>query len=77
MSWTAQASGTTQSLTGVWGSRATDVFAVGHGGTILHYDGVSWIAQASTAQFLNGVWGSDSTHVFAVGDAGLVLLGSR
>jgi hypothetical protein len=30
------ASGTTQGLIGVWGTSATDVFAVGGGGTILH-----------------------------------------
>ncbi len=30
------------SLTAVWGSSATDVWAVGAHGTILHYDGVTW-----------------------------------
>ena len=29
-------------LTSVWGSSATDVWAVGAHGTVLHYDGVSW-----------------------------------
>lgn len=29
-------------LTSVWGSGATDVWAVGAHGTILHYDGVAW-----------------------------------
>ena len=31
-----------RALTGVWGSSASDVFAVGCRGTILHYDGTSW-----------------------------------
>ena len=37
--WTPMESGTTLELRGVWGSSATDVFAVGVGGIILHYDG--------------------------------------
>jgi hypothetical protein len=32
-------SGTTYELRGVWGSAADDVFAVGIGGVIRHYDG--------------------------------------
>src|SRR5439155_245664 len=56
---TAQPSGTTQVLYGVWGSGRKDVFAVGTGGTILHYDGTSWTVQPSgTPQVLYGVWGS-------------------
>ncbi len=30
------------SLSGVWGSSSSDVFAVGAGNTILHYDGREW-----------------------------------
>ena len=41
------------SLGGVWGSSATNVFAVG--GTILHYDGNTWSAQASDAPGLSAV----------------------
>ncbi|MFL5487195.1 MAG: Ig-like domain-containing protein, partial [Gemmatimonadaceae bacterium] len=37
-SWTAQASGTAQPLYAVWGISASDVFAVGGAGTILHYN---------------------------------------
>jgi len=37
--WTPMDSGTTNALRGVWGSSATDVFAVGIGGVILYYDG--------------------------------------
>jgi hypothetical protein len=33
--WTAQNSGTTNSLTGVWGADANNVWAVGGTGTIL------------------------------------------
>ena len=34
-------------LDGVWGSSATDVFAVGDSGTILHYNGSAWSAMSS------------------------------
>ena len=76
-SWTAQPSGTSAVLLGVWGSGRTDVFAVGStGGAILHYDGTSWTAQTSgTSEDLSGVWGSGGTDVFAVG--GSLLHGTR
>jgi hypothetical protein len=38
-SWTEMDSGTIASLHSVWGSSPNDVFAVGHWGTTLHYDG--------------------------------------
>jgi hypothetical protein len=60
-------------LFGVWGTSASDVFAVGAGppgppGVILHYDGASWtmIASSSTDGF-DGVWGSSSSDVYVVG----------
>jgi hypothetical protein len=49
--WTSfsspMSSGTTDYLLAVWGSASDDVFAVGEGGLILHYDGASWSAMAS------------------------------
>ena len=42
LTWTAQASGTTQYLTDFWGSAPDDVYAVGFGGTVLHYNGSAW-----------------------------------
>jgi len=70
----AQTSGVTQILNGVWGSSASSIWAVGAGGTILKFDGTSWSAQASgTTQNLNGVWGSSATSVWAVGDSGTIL----
>ncbi len=61
-------------LRGVWGSSSTDVFAVGAGGTILHYNGSTWIGMtSSTANNLYGIWGSSSSDVFAVGASGTIL----
>ena len=63
-----------QSLAGVSALDATHVWAVGHGGTILFYDGSSWTAQASdTTDTLWGVSALDATHVWAVGDGGTIL----
>ena len=51
------------------GVPASDVFAVGDGGTILHYNGSTWSSMTSgTTNYLRGVWGSSGSDVFAVGD---------
>ncbi len=72
--WYEMESGTASPLYGAWGSSATDVFAVGGSGTILHYDGSSWSAMSSgTTNHLNEVWGSSATDVFAVGTFGTIL----
>ena len=64
----------TANLTGVWGTSGTDVFAVGAGGTILHYNGTSWSSMTSgTTNTLSGVWGSSGTNIFAVGASGTIL----
>ena len=72
--WVPVPSGTTQELRGIWGSSPSDIFAVGTGGAILHYDGSAWASMASpTAVILGGVWGSSETDVFATGDEGTLL----
>ncbi len=61
-------------LKGVWGSSATDVFAVGENGMILHYDGLEWIKMKSpTVEHLYGVWGSSPSNVYAVGASGTII----
>ena len=68
--WQKQPSGTTQNLNGLWGSSATDVYAVGSAGTILHSRGDGqWTAQTSgTTATLNAVWGSSSTDLYVAGE---------
>ena len=62
-------------LSSVWGSGASDYFAVGNNGTIVRFDGSKWSAMnagvGSTA--LSGVWGSSPANVFAVGSKGTIL----
>ena len=78
LSWSSMTSGTTVQLNGVWGSNASNVFAVGASGTILHYNGNAWSKMTSgiTGLFppsLNGIWGSNASNVFAVGASGTIL----
>jgi hypothetical protein len=64
-----QASG----LYGIWGSSASNIFAVGNGGKILRYNGTSWSAMASpTSRLLVRLSGSSATDVWAVGDSVLI-----
>lgn len=62
-------------LHAIWSRSASDVFAVGDTGVVLHYDGTTWSPQTSgSLQSLNAVFGVSSTGpIFAVGDAGTIL----
>ena len=62
------------SLSDVWGTSSSDVYAVGWGGTILHYDGHAWEEMPSgTTEGLSGDWGASSSDVFAVGRGNTIL----
>jgi hypothetical protein len=67
--WVLDQSGVSATLWSVWGSSATDVYAVGDGGVILHSTGNGdWAVQTSgVTQTLQAVWGSGSGDVYAVG----------
>ena len=62
-------------VTDVWGTASDNVFAVGGGPEIAHYDGTSWSSMdaAGADHTLWGVWGTSGTDIFAVGDGGTVL----
>jgi len=61
-------------LNGVWGTSATNVFAVGDDGIILHYDGKLWTPMDSgTTANLYAVWGYSSNSVYVVGSYGTIL----
>ncbi|MBK8014456.1 MAG: hypothetical protein IPK13_24290 [Deltaproteobacteria bacterium] len=48
--WVAVTSApTTEDLFGVWGRAEDDLWAVGWGGTILHYDGTTWTRETTTS----------------------------
>jgi Bacterial Ig-like domain/FG-GAP-like repeat/Right handed beta helix region len=69
--WSAMNSGTIGALYGVWGSSASDIYAVG-AAQILHYDGVRWTQVYTSGVNFDGVWGSSSSDVYAVGDQTIV-----
>lgn len=72
ITWTAMESGTTRRLHDVWGSSATNVFAVGDGGTILHFDGTGWTQmQSGTTMDLYHIEGVAPNLVFAAGFSGV------
>ena len=59
----------------LWGSGASDVFAVGNGGVVSHFDGVEWTAQPTPPSTgnLRAVWGISSDEVYAVGERGSLI----
>src|SRR5207247_1746353 len=82
--WPSVSSGTTPPihLSAVWGSSASDVWAVGvqndYGkflhSIILHYNGTAWSpVWRGTTGALSGVWGTSASDVWAVGDNGTIL----
>lgn len=67
VTWKTVGSPTNQPLRRVWGSGANDVWAVGSGGTIIHWDGNMWSASASgTVQDIQAIWGTSATNIYAV-----------
>lgn len=58
-------------LNWVYGFGADDVFAVGNGGTVLHFDGHTWTREPTpTDENLWGVWGARPDALWAVGGSG-------
>jgi hypothetical protein len=56
---TCSASFVSGSFGDVWGSSASDVWAVGQDGAIAHWDGAAWSSSNSgTTSSLYAVWGS-------------------
>lgn len=76
LTWTVVDSRSSSLLEAIWGSSASDVWAVGEGGVIRRFTGgPSFVAvpDAPTRQALHGVWGSGPDDVWVVGDGGTIL----
>ncbi|MFD0894047.1 choice-of-anchor D domain-containing protein [Luteolibacter ambystomatis] len=75
LTWSDQPTGLSGSTTifyAIWGTDASNVWAVGSGSTILRYNGTSWALQGlsftpTANNHLWGVWGADANNVWAVG----------
>ncbi|ETR71714.1 MAG: hypothetical protein OMM_02282 [Candidatus Magnetoglobus multicellularis str. Araruama] len=60
-------------LKDIWGRAADDIFAVGNGGIIYHYNGISWSKRVTVFNDdFNAVWGNDDM-VYVVGNNGVIL----
>lgn len=74
--WAAVDSQSNVSIESVWGSSASDVWAVGERGTIRRFrtGDVRWQKiESPTQQTLRAVWGSGPDDVWIVGDGGTIL----
>ena len=62
-------------LHSVWGSGASDVYAVGNYGLVLHTPGDgTWSTQTDPlGDYLDAVWGSSASDVYAVGNLGAII----
>jgi hypothetical protein len=61
----------------IWGSSASDVWAVAKG-LLQHWDGSAWsFVQLDPPVALAGLWGSDANNVWAVGEGGTILRWTR
>ena len=71
--WTVTKVGA-QPWNAIWGASENDVWAVGHGGAIAHFDGAAWTQVTSpTTKNLYALHGTADGHLVAVGDTGAVL----
>jgi len=72
--WTSLQFDHKEDLNDVWASGPEDVFVVGDGGTISHYNGIAWqTMESGVTKNLKAVWGSGPNEVYAVGDGGTIL----
>jgi hypothetical protein len=61
---------TDHGFSGIWGTATDDVWAVGQGGFLVHFDGVSWDTTAFpvAANAFYSIWGASPAELWAVGD---------
>lgn len=61
-------------LNAVWVSSTTEAWAVGHGGTIVHFEGDrETVVRSGTSESLRAVWGAARNDIWAVGPRGTIL----
>jgi hypothetical protein len=71
--WTRVSTGTTDSITAVWGLSSSNLYVVAANGAVLHYNGSTWKALTSpTTTALRCIWGTDTTHILVGGDNGVL-----
>ena len=66
--WAVMPSGINSDLNAVWGTGPSNVYAVGNGGIILHFDGTSWTKMTSpTTSTLGSIYGFSNNEIYALG----------
>lgn len=74
VTWQIVPSNTTRDLLDLWAANASDIWAVGDGGTILHYNGSVWTGvNSGTVSVIEAIWGAASNDIWAVSDSAEVL----
>lgn len=64
----------TQTIRGLWTLAPDDIWGVGDGGLLIHFDGSGWTPNSTvTTRDLRGIWASGNNDIWAVGAAGTVL----
>lgn len=72
--WNPMTSGTSQGLEAVWGTSATDAWAVGRSGIALRWDGQTWTrTPSSVTALLSGLWGDAADRYYAAGSGGALI----
>lgn len=62
-------------LIDIWGTSATNVYAVGNSGTVMHNSGGGWFGEPTgTTGSISSIWGSSASDVWAVGALGSQVL---
>jgi len=73
--WSFVEPGIAVDIEDVAGISASDIYAVGEKGIILHFNGTGWSVMPNipTIQTLNALWIAGANDIFAVGDFGAIL----
>ena len=65
----------TQGINDAWGSAPNDVYGVGGGGVIVHFDGNAWsvVNHGLTTAWLESIWGTAGNDIWVGGPQGQML----
>ena len=73
-SWSSTiCTGTADDLHGFWESSASNAYAVGANGAMVHYNGSHWDDSWVVSMHFYGIWGNSAGNIFVVGANGTIL----
>ena len=65
--WAVVPSGTTSNLNAIWGTSPDNIYAVGNGGVVLHFDGTNWAQMnAGISENLVSMIGFSANEIYAL-----------